>query len=216
MLNESLLRSTNFAVTVQFPPLPRFGDTQLQELYVTIKQRHDFSSFTSVQNGAKLFTEEVRDCQIGRDSIRLTENIQTSFLLVKDTFCDIFGIVKENLKIPVYFNMQCQLRALWELDGSGDSFNLVQSKLLRLDEEQMKAFGISPKDAGIRIVCPQLPDKVHDFKIESFLRNHKYLFIELNSSFPQPAEKVTKLEGQMQECYSFAFENIKDLLQSAV
>lgn len=215
MLNESLLRSTHFSALVQFPPLPRFGDTQLQELYVEIKKHHDFSSFTAIQNGARIYSEEIRDCVIVRDRIQLSENIQTSFPLVKDNFCDILKTIKEHLRIPVYFNMQYMLRALWELEGGHDSFKIVQDKLLKLSSEQLSLLGIEPKDAGVRIACPQLPQKVHDFKIESFLRNHKYLFIELGSSFPLPADKVSALDTQMQECYSFIFENIKKLLQSA-
>jgi len=214
MLDDNLLRSTHFAALAQFPPLPRFGDTQLQELYVKIKQRHDFASFTSLQNGARLFTEEVRDCLIARDRIRLSENIQISFPMVKENFCDIFNTVKQELHIPVYFNMQYILRALWELNGGSDSFDLVQSKLLGLQADQLALLGIVPKDGGIRIACPQLPEKVHDFKIESYLRNHKYLFIELQSSFPKPIQTIPILKEQMQECYNFVFENIRKLLQS--
>ncbi|MBI4185884.1 MAG: hypothetical protein HY530_00055 [Chloroflexi bacterium] len=214
MLNESLLRSTHFSALVQFPPLPKFGDTQLQELYVEIKKHHDFSSFTAIQNGARIYSEEVRDCIIARDRIQLSENIQTSFPLVKDNFCDILKTIKERLQIQIYFNMQYRLRALWELEGGYDSFNMIQDKLLKLSSQQLSLLGIAPKDAGVRIVCPQLPQKVHDFKIESFLRNHKYLFIDLGSSFLLPAETASILETQMQECYNFIFENIKRLLQS--
>lgn len=216
MLDDSLLRTTHFATLVQFPPLARFGDTQLQELYVKIKQRHDFASFTSVQNGARLFTEEARDCLISRDRVRISENIQTSFPMVKENFFDIFDTIKQELKIPVYFNKQHMLRALWELNGSYDSFNLIQSKLLRLEQDQLSLLGIAPKDGGIRISCPQLPQRVHDFKIESFLRNHRYIFIELQSSFPEPTQDVKKVQEQMQECYDFMFENIRKLLQSIV
>ncbi len=214
MLNESLLRSTHFAAMVQFPPLPRFGDTQLQELYVEIKKRHDFSSFTAIQNGARMFTEELKDCVVARDRIRLSENIQTAFPLVKDNFFDILRTVKERLQIPVYFNMQYMTRALWELEGGYDSYNIVQEKLLKLNPQQLSALGATPKDAGIRIACPQVPQKVHDFKIESFLQNHKYIFIELQSSFPTPIQDVSAIETQMQDCYNFVFGNIKNFLQS--
>lgn len=219
MLDDNLLRATHFAALAQFPPLPRFGETQLQELYVKIKQRHDYASFTSIQNGAKLFTEEIRDCLIARDRVRMAENIQTSFSsfsMVKENFYDVYTTIKEELRIPVYFNTQFILRAFWELNGSYDSFNLIQSKLLRLQPEQLSLLGIAPSDGGVRIACPQLPKRVHDFKIESLLRNHKYLFIELQSSFPQPIQKVQTLQEQMQECYNFLFENIKNLLQSAI
>ena len=216
MLDDNLLRVTHFAALAQFPPLPRFGETQLQELYVKIKQRHDYASFTSIQNGAKLFTEEVRDCLIARDRVRMSENIQTSFSMVKENFYDVFVTVKQELQIPVYFNTQYVLRALWELNASYDSFNFIQSKLLRLQTEQLSLLGITPKDGGVRIACPQLPKRVHDFKIESFLQNHKYLFIELQSSFPPPIQQVKAFQEQMQECYNFLFDNIRKLLQAVV
>ena len=214
MLDDNLLRSTHFVALAQFPPLPKFGDTQLQELYVKIKQRHDFASFTSIQNGAKLFTEEVRDCQILRDRIRIAENIQTSFLMVKESFYDIFNTVKQEFRIPVYFGIQYMLRAMWELSSDSDALDLVQSKLLRLQSDQLSLLEIPPKDAGIRIVCPQPPKKVNDFKIESFLRNHQYLFIELKTSFLEPVQTVSILQEQMQECYTFTFDNIRKLIQS--
>jgi hypothetical protein len=214
VLDEKSLRSTHFRAMVQFPPLPRFGDTQLQELYVKIKQRHDFSSFTSIQNGARLSTEEVRECTILRDRISLVENIQISFDGVKRNFADILKTGKDELHIPVYFNIQYMLRSLWDLGKDADSFQLVKSSLLCLQPDQMSLLPIPPQDAGVRITCPDLPKKVHDFKIESFLRNHNYLFIELLSSFPEPVGTISILEQQMQECYDFTFENIRKLVQS--
>jgi hypothetical protein len=214
-MDPELLKTTYFSVLALYPPLPRFSGTGLHEIYVEISKRHEFTSFSLLNgNGARLSTEGVRECRIQRDRVELWENIQTDFKPVKEGFGDILETVKKTLRTPVFFGFEAVLRAHWPCEETEDAIQFLNSHMLTIKPDQFQLLGLIPRGVGVRVNCPALPEKEHDFKIESLLRDRRVLFIELSSRFPSPVETVNILEQRMQEAYGFLFSQIKNFVLS--
>ncbi len=217
-MEEAPLRIVYFRIQALYPPMvPRFSGSALQELYLKISEHHQFEKFESIgDQGAKLSTEAIRDCQILRDRIMLSENvIQRSFEIVTKDFADILGIVKEKFNIPVLVDFRCVLRALWPLPTEMDASSFLRSQALNINDDQFRLLGVPVAGTGLRVNCPDLEhNKIHDFKIEPFFRDTKNLFIELASSFPEPIQTVPICDQRMQECYEFLMNKIVSFVKS--
>jgi len=216
-MDEASLRVIHFRIRALYPPtVPRFSGSALQELYLKISERHQFEKFELIgDQGAKLSTEAVRDCEIRRDRIILWENIQRSFELVTKDFTDIIEIVHGKLSVPVLFGFSCILRALWSLPTEMDASSFLRSQALNINDDQFRLLGVPVAGTGLRVNCPDVAHhKAHDFKIEPFFRDTKNLFIELASSFPEPIQTVQICEQRMNECYDFLMNKIVSFVKS--
>lgn len=214
-MNPELLRTVYFSVEALYPPLPRFSGTQLQQLYVEISQRHLYEVFRTVaQEGARLTTEEEKECQIRRNRIVLIENIRAGFEHTARNFQDIITIVHQALNIPVFFGVRFVLRAMWECDSPDNAVSFIRDRLLNIKSDQFELLGVPVQGSGLRIRCPGLPERVHDFRIEPYFRDPKHLFIELISTFPPPIQTPKIFEERMEETRQFLMERIKDFILS--
>lgn len=216
-MEETPLRIVHFRIQALYPPtVPRFSGSALQELYLKISERHQFEKFELIgDQGVKLSTEAVRDCEIRRDRIILLENLQRSFELVTKDFIDILEIVKGKFSIPVLVDFRCTLRALWPLPTEMDASSFLRSQALNINDDQFRLLGVPIAGTGLRVNCPDLAhNRIHDFKIEPFFRDTKNLFIELASSFPEPIQTVSICDQRMKECYEFLMNKIVSFVKS--
>ncbi len=216
-MEETALRIVHFRIQALYPPtVPRFVGSALQELYLKISERHQFEKFELIgDQGAKLSTEAVRNCEILRDRIVLWEDVQRSFELVTKDFVDILEIVKGKFNMPILVGFSCVLRAFWPLPTGMDASSFIRSKALNINDDQFRLLGITVAGTGLRVNCPdRAHNKIHDFKIEPFFRDPRDLFIELASSFLEPIQTVSICEQKMKECYEFLMNNIVNFVKS--
>lgn len=211
-MNPELLRATYLGATARFPPLPAIERPVLTELFGRITRRYPYQSFTFLLNGAKMAGAEEAECLILNDHVEVGEVIHTHFTITKEKISDIFGTVKEALKIPVFFALAVRLRALWPCDPGVTATDFLNSRLLKIEPDQFQYLRMPVAGVGLRFNCPRLPHEIYDFKIEPFFRDTTNLFIEMNAQFPEPLQTATATEERMQHVYDYVFGEIKSFI----
>ncbi len=189
----------------------------MQQLFATICKIHKFESFEATEgsSGAIFRTEGIRELHIERDALSIEEDVTVDFELLKRNFTDQVRIVKEELKIPGFFEPRIKLRALWPLPDGGNVADVLREKALQLRQDQFDLLGgESLESVGITVQV-DLEEFSHMYlELSPYVRDPSQLHIDVESYRHQAIETPEVIEALLAEVYDYYDHKVRAFVQT--
>lgn len=198
-----------------FPPVERFSSQALAELNLAVCQRHSFEGYhLTGDSGAHIYTEGIRDIELDRGNLSITEYVRKSMDIVKRDFCDIVEVIQKHLNIPVFFGPDVLLRALWPVGG--DMGSAIQ-RALQINNDQLRLLKMQIDGAGFVIFGTEESGETavhHQIRIQPYLSDQTQLFIEVDSHSHEVIETPAVVEQSIQHVYDVLKDSITSFVES--
>ncbi len=216
-------QSLHFGVNYFVAPVPNVDGTQMRKFLQEIAEEgieFDRTSKGAAQLQFARGTDaplEVKVAQAGPQVGQLViiaphpRRLLSLFIEEAQAICEAFRHVWPG-KFQIV-SRDCTIRRLYESEGD-HAFEFLWERRLRQPAEQLKVFGRLVLGGGLRFVMP--PEGTEDdpvqteVKVESYLRDSKKIFVEVQFAWPQPGDPSNLMEpGTMLTAVeSFADEQV--------
>lgn len=208
-MNTELLTCRRLTAGLIYPPL-QLQTVDLNRLYALITERYPYQTLQHLPDGIRMANPD-SDCFVQQTRIQVNENVMY-FEASKEKCLDIFRLVIERLNIPQFLTFGIKLTAFLPLNTPNAATEIIESRVLSIQQSQWEILGSGRKGTGLRIVLHQ--DGVHELKIEPFFGDTSQLYVELDIQHPQPFETLDQVEPRMDAAYAFMFGNVREFIGS--
>lgn len=209
------LTLTYLKLETMFPPVERFSGTVLPELNLALCKHHDFEGYhISGDTGAHFYTEGIRDIELERGTLSVTEHVRKDIEMLRREFCDILEIIQNHLSIPAFFGPAFVLRALWPV---GHDVGATIQRVLQIHDDQLGLLKMDIDGAGFMVFGTEREgDDVSHYtiRVQPYLSDSSQLFIELDRHGHQVIETPAVIEQWIQHSYEVLMENTAALIES--
>ena len=208
------LSLTFVAVTLLYPPLPRFKGNELPDFYSEVCKRHQFDAFSLVgDSGALLETEAERRLKIEREELSYEEhvrNIRDAFPMVKQRTVDLVNDASQHFGLRLFLPQDCTMRALWPVpEDLGDVDDELREKAFNIRDDQFEQLG---QVSGVGMHLTGHSGEGGDFgwllEIAPYLPEEGNLFVELSSHQHGAMGKADDVGDFLQTSYDFVTNNV--------
>lgn len=211
-MNRDDLSLSFASLRLMYPERPRFEGSLLPSLNAELAERHTFETFTHDHDGAVFTQEGRRTLSVFRGSLFLDQIAAQNIELIKRDFTDIVEVVKGKLSIPVFWEPNITLRALWPVPEGTDGVTVMRQGALTLNDDQLEILGAGVV-RGVTLKVFVDDERQEDgrhvtVEVGTYLRDPAQLFIELTQLEHRQIETVARLEPWTQEAYDYLMEQV--------
>lgn len=214
-LPRDSLRVTNVSLSMSYPPTIHYNQSTFPDLYAELAKRHRFETVQlEGEKRATFETEGFRSCSLDGSNLSLDEEVQRDFALVKRDFGDILTTIKEGLSIPLFFGPDVRMRARWEVSGEQDVMQIMQDRVIKLNDDQLKLLKLDELETlGFQVHGDR--DHVHHIiEISPSGSDPSQLILEIRCHYHTAIQTVQIAEQRMQETYDFLVERVAAFVES--
>ena len=217
-MNPDEFKLTFAGLLLYHPPLPRFQQNELPDLFAKLTKNYRLETFRTRGDTEAIFrTEGERLVHIERDSLHVDIHAAIQFDRIRREFSDIASTIKEGLGMTAFAIPQTQLRLLWPLPPGSDRdvTQVMQGQVINLKSDQYSLLKAASVDhISITIDVEMNSELSRSITIEPYESDPSQISIELNSIRHMMVENVSVIERWVEEDYNYLTHQVTAFVQT--
>jgi hypothetical protein len=207
------LRLTYVGLDIDYPTLPKFTGEELPAFYNKIHRTHAFD-VCDTESG-ELSTEDERRFVIARTEIKLQEQVNKGFEIVKKNATNLIEEACKHFGIRFFRVGRMVLRATWQAnDDLVPVATAIRERVLKLGDEHFKFLGAVETTDLTFVGDSEDPDRHWHVALSAHGTEENEFGIEVELFFYSPLEQPSVVGEMMQIGYDFLQDNVTHFVNS--
>lgn len=207
------LRLTYVGLDIDYPTLPKFTGEELPQFYTKIHRTHTFDVCDT--EAGELSTEDERRFVITRTDIKLQEQVNKSFEIVKKNATDLIQEACGHFGIRFFRLGRMLLRATWQAnDDLVPVAKAIREHVLKLTDDHFGLLGNVETTDLIFVGDSEDPDRHWHVELSAHGTEENEFGIEVETYFYSPLQEPAVVGQMMQTGYDFLQNNVTRFINS--